>query len=39
MKAAWDKVVGVYEWVADIIADYPKIALAIILILAVASVF
>ena len=39
MKAAWDKVAGVYEWLADIVADYPKIALGVILILAVAAVF
>ena len=39
VKAAWDKVAGVYEWVADIIVDYPKVTLAIILILIVASVF
>lgn len=37
MKAAWDKVAGVYEWAADIVADYPKISLAAILILAVAA--
>lgn len=39
IKSAWDKVSGVYEWVSDIVADYPKVALAAILILAVASVF
>ncbi len=39
MKAAWDKVVAVYEWMADIVADYPKTALAIMLGLAVAAVF
>lgn len=39
LKAAWDKVAGVYEWMADIVADYPKIALAMIVILAVAAVF
>lgn len=37
MSTAWDKVVGVYEWVADIVADYPKIALGVILILAMAA--
>lgn len=35
IKAAFGKVGAVYEWVADIIADYPKSALAIILILAI----
>lgn len=39
MQSAWDKVAGVYEWVSDIVADYPKMALAAILILAVAAVF
>ena len=35
IKAAFGKVGAVYEWASDIIADYPKSALAIILILAV----
>lgn len=35
IKAAFGKVGAVYEWVADIIADYPKSALAIIIILAI----
>lgn len=39
MKAAWEKIAGVYEWAADIVADYPKIALGVILALAVAAVF
>ena len=35
MKAAWDKVVDVYEWMADMIADYPRLALGVILALVV----
>lgn len=35
IKAAFGKVGAVYEWVSDIIADYSKSALAIIIILAV----
>ena len=35
VKAAFGKVGAVYEWLADIVADYPKSALAIIIILAV----
>ena len=34
IKAFFGKIGAVYEWMADIIADYPKSALAIILILA-----
>ena len=37
IKAAFGKVGAVYEWVSDIVADYPKSALAIIIILAVAA--
>jgi hypothetical protein len=37
MKAAWDKVVAVYEWMADIVADYPKVSLGVMLALAVAA--
>ena len=37
MKAAWDKIAGVYEWAADIVADYPKISLGVILALVVAA--
>lgn len=33
IKAAFGKVGAVYEWLSDIVADYPKSALAIILIL------
>lgn len=36
---AWSKVAGVYEWMADIVADYPKIALGVMLALAVAALF
>lgn len=35
IKAAFGKVGAVYEWLAEIVADYPKSALAIILILAI----
>ena len=34
VKAFFGKFGAVYEWVSDIIADYPKSALAIILTLA-----
>jgi hypothetical protein len=37
LKEAFGKVWDVYEWVSDILADNPKIALAMILILAVAA--
>jgi len=33
IKAFFGKVGAVYEWMADIIADYPKSALAIIIVL------
>lgn len=29
VKAAFGKVWAVYEWMADIVADYPKAALAL----------
>ena len=35
VKAFFGKIGAVYEWVSDIVADYPKSSLAIILILAV----
>jgi hypothetical protein len=37
MRTAWDKIAGVYEWLADIVADYPKVSLGLILALAVAA--
>jgi hypothetical protein len=39
MKAAWEKMVAVYEWMADIVADYPKTALGVMMALAVAALF
>ena len=35
MKSAWGWVVAVYEWMADIVADYPKVALGMMIALAV----
>lgn len=35
IKAAFGKIGAVYEWLSDIIADYPKSALAIIILLAI----
>lgn len=35
IKAAFGKVGAVYEWLSDIVADYPKSALAIIILLGV----
>jgi hypothetical protein len=35
VKTAWDKVAGVYDWLAEIVADYPRAALGIMLALAV----
>lgn len=37
IKAAFGKVGAVYEWLSDIVADYPKSALAIMLILGVVA--
>jgi hypothetical protein len=38
----WDKVVGVYEWMADVLADlvsaYPNYALGVFLMLALLAV-
>lgn len=39
VKAAFGKVGAVYEWLADIVAEYPKSALAIIIVLAILAVF
>ena len=38
-RPAWDWTVAIYEWVADILADHPKLTLGIILVLLAASVF
>jgi hypothetical protein len=42
MKTAWDKVAGVYEWLADVLADlvsaYPNYALGVFLALAFLAV-
>lgn len=35
IKAAFGYVGAVYEWMADIVADYPKIALGVMLALVV----
>ena len=39
VKAAFGKVWAVYEWLGDIVADYPKVALGVILALVVLAVF
>lgn len=39
LKAAWSKIVGVFDYLASWVASYPKIALGLILFLAAAKVF
>jgi hypothetical protein len=41
LKAVWDKVAGVYEWAAeayaDLVGNYPRIALGLFLMFAGAA--
>lgn len=41
MKAAWDKIAGVYEWMAeayaDVVGNYPKISLGLMLFVVLAA--
>jgi hypothetical protein len=41
IKTAWDKVAGVYEWAAeayaDLVGNYPRIALGLFLVVVLAA--
>ena len=41
IRAAWDKIAGVYEWTAeayaDVVGNYPKISLGLMLFLVMAA--